>query len=385
MRYRNSSASNASQRKQIVVVSDALYQFSSGGKEERYRLLEDSFVSSEYELIFATSQFWDEGNSPSNYFAITNRRIGYKYGRRTITSGLSFALSCLKVIKLNPTIIEADQMPSLALFPLWFVSRICRAKFSVTWNEVWNRKDWKNYLGTLGAVGYMIDKIAMRLPDMIISVSPLTTERLIAGGARADRIQSLKHLIDVNQIRKSKSDLPSTDVLYTGRLLSHKRVDVLIRAIALLKEGGSVVTLTIIGEGPEGPFLRQLTKTLQIEEQVHFHDFFPDHTESWSLMNKCSIFDSPSEREGYGLAVAEAIASGIKVIAVDIETNASRLQFTSKEIGILLKENSPEQHAGAIKFILDQKGGSRISEEVVINSTSIGAQYLEYWEILNAI
>jgi glycosyltransferase involved in cell wall biosynthesis len=340
------------QRKRIVVVSDNLAPWSVGGLEERYKLLRESFESETHDLFFASMHLWEAGENPKNHVAISKKRALYTGSKRRKLPALLFSLSCFKVIFLRPDIIEADQIPSLNIFPLWVVSKLCRAKLTVTWHEVWDRAYWIKYLGVFGNIGFIIDKISLNFPDRIFSASDFTRTKLIDSGVDSEKIINLYDDLDVKRIREASSELAGADVLFAGRLLKHKRLDALIRSIATLKGWGKDCTLIIVGDGPELDRLQQLTKDLLIENQVTFYPFFSDKEKMWGLMNKSKIFDSPSEREGYGIAVSEALAAGMHVIVVDAPDNAAKSQVKGNSNGTLLPNNDPVNHARAILDIL---------------------------------
>ena len=80
------------------------------------------------------------------------------------------------MVKYNYDVIEADHMPYLQLLPLRIVASIRRVPFVVTWHELWGPKYWRQYLGTqLGVIAAGIERLATRLPGMIIAVRPKLT------------------------------------------------------------------------------------------------------------------------------------------------------------------------------------------------------------------
>src|SRR2546423_377545 len=60
------------------------------------------------------------------------------------------------------------------------------------------------------------------------------------------------------------------DLIFVGRLVSDKGVDVLIRAIGILKQRHQIANLTIIGQGPEQANLIALVRELGLEQAVTF-------------------------------------------------------------------------------------------------------------------
>ncbi len=104
------------------------------------------------------------------------------------------------------------------------------------------------------------------------------------------------------------------DLVYLGRLVSDKGLDLLLRALVLLKNEGLTPHLTIAGVGPEEQALKALTAELQIESQVQFAG--PQTGEALArLLNRHRIMVVPSRwAEPFGIVALEGIACGCAVI-----------------------------------------------------------------------
>ena len=103
---------------------------------------------------------------------------------------------------------------------------------------------------------------------------------------------------------------------FTGRLVPHKGLDSLLRALPLLPDD---VALLLIGRGPKLPSLVASARRLNVEDRVRFLPFVTD-ADLPSYLRLAEIFVFPSENrlEGFGLAVAEAMAVGLPVIIADM-------------------------------------------------------------------
>ncbi len=104
-------------------------------------------------------------------------------------------------------------------------------------------------------------------------------------------------------------------VVTVGRLVSQKRIDVVLEAMARLKEiDGKAVPLTVIGDGPlRGP-LEEHTERLGLTG----HTRFLGEVEPAKLVDAigdADVFAFPAVGEGLGLAAAEALVLGIPVVA----------------------------------------------------------------------
>lgn len=119
---------------------------------------------------------------------------------------------------------------------------------------------------------------------------------------------------------KRKSSVPS--ILYVGGLEARKGVEFLLLAMEQVRKEIPNSMLTIIGRSglasgqfsDERKLLRDLTRRLGIEENVHFQDFVPEKSLP-RYYHECDVFVLPSRMEGWGLTLMEAMASSKPVIA----------------------------------------------------------------------
>ena len=370
------------QKIRVVVVTDSMHPWNFGGKEERLRHFQESSSKnpeSEFEVIYATMKWWD-GNPPENHVAISKLRPMYSNDRRSIRQAVFFGLACLRVIRLRPDIIEADQIPVLPLFVLKLVSKFTKASFSVTWHEVWSADDWSEYLGRFGSLASRLENLAVKLPDQIIAVSIPTRFKLIHAGVPEHKIELIEPDINRAAITRATTKLPATDLLFAGRMIANKNLDIVIRAIAILAAASVHVTATLIGDGPEFANLNNLARELGVKENITFHGFLSRSEDVWGLMKKCSIFISPSTREGFGFSVMEAHFAGANLIIADHPNNASTYYLSDLDRVTLVQDSSPESYAQVIKDLLPTVRTVKKSADSEVSS--IYQKYENSWEKL---
>jgi glycogen(starch) synthase len=118
------------------------------------------------------------------------------------------------------------------------------------------------------------------------------------------------------EIFKRRPEIPrDRELVYLGRLVSDKGIDLLIEAIAELRERGLRPHLTIIGSGQEEAALRQLTRERQLEGQIEFLGS-KKPAEIARLLNAHQILVVPSRwPEPFGIVALEGIACGCVVAA----------------------------------------------------------------------
>jgi glycosyltransferase involved in cell wall biosynthesis len=102
--------------------------------------------------------------------------------------------------------------------------------------------------------------------------------------------------------------------VYVGGLHPRKGPDLLLRALGQL--GRSDWRLRVVGDGPMRGGLEQLTRKLGLVERVEFLGFRA-HGETLSLLATSDLVVVPSRFDGWGVAVNEALASGVPTVCSD--------------------------------------------------------------------
>jgi glycosyltransferase involved in cell wall biosynthesis len=104
------------------------------------------------------------------------------------------------------------------------------------------------------------------------------------------------------------------DLFFVGRIVSDKGIDLLVEAVAKLRDRGLRPSLTVAGSGPEEPAIRRLVSELRLQELVTFIGRVSDEKLN-ELLNAHRIMVVPTrEGEGFGVVVLEGIACGCVVV-----------------------------------------------------------------------
>jgi glycogen(starch) synthase len=139
-------------------------------------------------------------------------------------------------------------------------------------------------------------------------------------------------------------------LIFLGRLVPAKGVDVLLRALGLLQAQSLSPNLTIVGDGPEGPLLKRLMQALGLQEQVRFVGQ-RSGAELVRLLNDHQVLVVPSRAappEARPMVALEGIACGCLVIAA----NQGGLPETIGPCGITFESESPADLAVKIRLLL---------------------------------
>jgi GalNAc-alpha-(1->4)-GalNAc-alpha-(1->3)-diNAcBac-PP-undecaprenol alpha-1,4-N-acetyl-D-galactosaminyltransferase len=108
--------------------------------------------------------------------------------------------------------------------------------------------------------------------------------------------------------------LSAPSAIAIGRLHPQKGFDLLLRAFARLQAKYPDWQLTILGEGPMQAELEELRSQLQLDDRVHFPGLVTNVRE---YLAQADLFVMPSRFEGFPMALCEAMACGLPVLAAD--------------------------------------------------------------------
>lgn len=157
-------------------------------------------------------------------------------------------------------------------------------------------------------------QLGVRGEHPVVVGSRLTRDALISR-FRVDalRIRVNPPCVDREFIASVPASAKSYDVVYVGRLESHKRVADLIEATAQLRAEGLSLRVGIVGSGPEREGLEALSVARQLRGSVEFLGEVGERAK-FALLKSARLFVLPSEREGFSIATLEAMACALPVL-----------------------------------------------------------------------
>lgn len=224
-------------------------------------------------------------------------------------------------------------------------------------------------------------KFLSRYADKIIAVSKAVRDFLISEGFEKKKIILIPNGVGREYLEISPIKKPDTAPMIlgcVGSLNDQKNYRMIIKAFYLLKleRPDLNIYLQIIGEGPLKKNLEEMVaKHRNINELVSFPGRVEDLKERYQHF---TIFINCSISESFGLALAEAMAVGLPVIASRIPA----LSELVDDAGVMVDPKNKEQIKGAILRYIDdetmrnemgQKAKDRIrkkfSEEVMVKKT----------------
>lgn len=119
--------------------------------------------------------------------------------------------------------------------------------------------------------------------------------------------------VDIEKYRHDS--LKDIDIIFIGRLIANKGVDVMIMALKLLSIQQYKFKTVIVGSGPQEEFLKRMVKDYGLTEHVSFLGSTSEERKV-ELLGRARLFIAPSwEREAVLLTALEAAASKVPIIA----------------------------------------------------------------------
>jgi glycosyltransferase involved in cell wall biosynthesis len=127
-------------------------------------------------------------------------------------------------------------------------------------------------------------------------------------------INTLTNGLDLAKYSHDSTPRPFIELIFVGRLVKNKRTLDAMKAVAHYKDHSPPLMLTVIGSGPQENFLKKESKLLGIQEHIRFlGKISPEKIQYY--LSKADIFIFPSLWEGFSLAILEAMASSLPVLA----------------------------------------------------------------------
>lgn len=341
----------------IALVNDTIYPYSKGGAQKRVWEISRRLAKKGHTVHLFGMKYWDGGEviiKDGVYLhGVCKPQELYVEGRRSIKEAIYFACKVVRpLLKEDFDIVDCSNFPYSPCFSAKLHALRKKSTLIITWLEVWNDY-WYEYLGRKGIFGKWIERMVARLSRNMITISESTKRGLLSIGAGGS-IKVVLNGVDFEQINAASPASDESDVIFAGRLIKEKNVDVLIKSIALTRDSIPDIKCLIIGDGPERSNLERLSHALGLEGNIHLLGFLARSEDVFSYMKSSKVCVLPSTREGFGIVVLEANACGLPVVTVSHPKNAATDLINDGKNGFLCKLNE-EDMAEKITMALEAK------------------------------
>jgi glycosyltransferase involved in cell wall biosynthesis len=243
------------------------------------------------------------------------------------------------LINYHPDVIHCHQHNLVNLLPFW------RKKAVLTVHEVG------------------VPTVNLKKYEMVFAISAAVQRAILNRGGIQSSV--IHNGIAINRIRRKITSSYNASGFYKIVQVSrlHHKIkgqQLAIEAVHNLHENGyRNIQLFLIGDGPSMDYLKELTKELNLEENV----FFLGAKERTWIYENLSDFDlliQPSLYEGFGLTIIEGIAAGLPVIASNIDGPAEILK--DMPAGFLFDLNKQFDLDNTIKKVIELTTQNKVQD-----------------------
>lgn len=209
----------------------------------------------------------------------------------------------------------------------------------------------------------LYDPMAGRIFDVaasVICVSEAEASLLSRDYPRAAaKVEIVPNGVDVAEIVAAPpfEEEPPT-ILHVGRLERYKQVELLLRAMAMVK---APARLVVIGDGSDATRLRAIADELGLGSRVHFAGRRPDlDVRRWQRTAAAAV--CLSTHEAFGLAVVEAAVAGARVVASDIPAHREVARRVQGKVDLVGTEAAPGELAELLEALLSVGRGDPLED-----------------------
>jgi len=205
----------------------------------------------------------------------------------------------------------------------------------------------------------MSGKLSFIAANHLIAVSEQVKGHLVEQGLKADRISVVyngyardESPFPPTDIRQEYGILPDAVVLGTvARVTASKGLDDALRAVKILAEEIPNLRYLVVGDGDALAETRQLANDLGLRKIVVFSGYQPHVRPFLAAMD---LFLFPSRKEAMGIALVEAMAESLPIVATDVDGIP---EVVTKDVGRLCPVNDPAALAEGVRAILANSAG----------------------------
>jgi len=234
-------------------------------------------------------------------------------------------------------------------------------------NEVSMRKPGNFLIRLLAYLFYQISLLLLRKADKVFVISKELKLALVKRGFKKEKIILTGNAIDAVKIKKAIALKEYwCDGLFLGRIDRAKGVFDLVKICQLVIKKYPGFTLWIVGSGDqntENKLIKKI-KASKLSKNIKLLGYVSGF-KKFRLLSNCKVFLFPSKSESFGVALLEAICSGIMAIAYDLPVY--KTIYLNNEL-ITVPLNDIDTFAKKAIHVLNRKKFQNISGLKLLNS-----------------
>jgi len=230
------------------------------------------------------------------------------------------------------------------------------------------------------------NKVFFERVNKIIAVSQgLKKQFLMDHPNRESKVEVIYNGVDAKLFKPGDSKYPIFTVLYIGRMDREKGVDLVIKAVEILKTRGVKTKAKLIGHGINIDELKRYSKEQKVDDRIEFLGQI-ENEKLIAYYQQSHVFLLPTRRnEGHPMTISEALCCGLPVIATRKGGLAELIEDNRN--GFFVKDNDPIDIADKLQSIISDsqmlKDFSKNARKIAEKKFSRDAMIHRYLEVLN--
>jgi len=312
-----------------ILLLSQFFSTTKGGGEYVFSTLAKMLVKNGHNVWIVTNEIQNERYDKNLNIIFVKPTIKYQGGlppsfSDNIRYVVNTVIASSKIIKKNDIdIIHSNNFsPALAgsiLSSLFSIPHVMTVHdiFSLCGKNYWKKWGEQANVSRLNVMlAPIFEKFMVKLKhECVHTVSNTTKEDLLKFGEKKP-IYVIHNSIDETQIVSDAVN--PLQFVYVGRLVFYKNLEVVIKAIGILKKIYQNIKLVIAGDGPHRKPLEELVDELGLESNIEFLGYV-SHDEKMRLISNSSAFVFPSLCEGFGIVILEAFSQKRPVLVSNIK------------------------------------------------------------------
>ena len=286
-----------------------------GGVETLFKNLTEELSKKGHQVIVLTNRFDKTLKNFEQYGDIVVHRL--PYNNRYLFTFLSI-IPAVRLARKNDIIHTTSYN---AAVPAYIASFLTNTKALITFHEVWGklwfRLPWISHPSKV--LHFLFEQIILRMSfHKFIAVSDFTKSALISHGITPHKIQRIYNGIEYTQFEevKNQEKLSEKTFLYFGRIGVSKGIDILLKAVGLLKKETEAFKVKMVLPDKRDTLttkVRSIITNENLGANITIQSSV-SHPELQKLIKSVNAVIIPSYSEGFCFAAVETMALGTPLI-----------------------------------------------------------------------
>ncbi|KZZ71147.1 hypothetical protein A3765_15050 [Oleiphilus sp. HI0130] len=213
-------------------------------------------------------------------------------------------------------------------------------------NHLWKKSNRKLRLYAL------LDSIMLRRFDKVVAVSQPILEEMKQKNIPSDKLYCISNGIKLKESEELKNIREELDLKENAYLIgtlssltTEKGIDTAIKALALITDQLPQARLIVTGDGRERDNLEELARNLSITDKVLF---LGRREDTHRILKSLDMFVMPSLKEGLPIALLEAMAARLPIIATKV---GDIPKVINKLNGVVIEASIPHLLAEEVQYL----------------------------------